>query len=154
MYIVRGRTAATVATADHAIFQVWNPHSTQRIKLIQWSIFKEAVGTAADGLRFRRSTARGTAGSTVTPDIDTHSERAIAPPSGFLLDLAAFSAQPTLDASELGQGWVASAVAASGGVFAIPGGIVIPPGTGIVAIQTKATIWPISEVSVVTLEDW
>jgi len=154
MYIVRGRTAATAATIDHAIFQVWNPHSTQRIKLIQWSIFKEAVGTAADGLRFRRTSARGTAGSTVTPTIEHHSERAIAPPSGFLLDLSAFSVQPTLVAGELGQGWVASAVVGSGGVIAIPGGLIIPPGTGIVAIQTKATIWPISEVGVVVLEDW
>jgi len=154
VYIVRGRTAATAATADHAVFGVWNPHATQRIKLIQWSLFKTGAGTAGDTIRFRRSTARGTAGSTVTPDIDHHSERAIAPPSGFLLDLAAFSVQPTLDASELGTGWVAAAFAAAGGVFAIPGGIVIPPGTGIVAIQTAATIWPISEVTVVTLEDW
>ena len=154
MYVVRGRGAATAATINHAIFQIWNPHATQRIKLIQWSIFKETVGTVADGLRFQRSTARGTAGSTVTPDIDNHSERAIAPPSGFLLDLAAFSVQPTLDASELGQGWVAAAFAAAGGVFAIPGGIVIPPGTGIVATQSKATIWPISEISATVLEDW
>jgi len=154
VYIVRGRTVATAATIDHAIFSIWNPHATQRIKLIQWSIFKEGVGTAADGVRFRRISARGTAGSTVTPTIEHHSERAIAPPSGFLLDLAAFSAQPTLIAGELGIGWVAAAIAAGGGVFAIPGGIIIGPGTGLACLQTKATIWPISEVSVVVLEDW
>ena len=154
MYIVRGRTVATAATIDHAIYSVWNPHATQRIKMITWSIFKEAVGTAADGCRWRRISARGTAGSTVTPTIEHHSERAIAPPSGFLLDLAAFSVQPTLVAGDLGQSWVAAAVAGAGGIFAIPGGLIIPPGTGIVAIQTKATIWPISEVGVVVLEDW
>lgn len=154
MYTVRGRTVATAATADHAIMQVWNPHATQRIKLLNWGLFKEAAGTAADGSRWRRSTARGTPGSTVTPDIDNHSERAIAPPSGVLFDLSAFSVQPTLDASELGQGWIAAAFAAAGGIFTWPGGMTIPPGTGLVLTQTKATIWPISEVSVSWLEDW
>jgi len=154
MYTVRGRTAATVATIDHAIFSVWNPHATQRIKLIQWAIFKEAVGTAADGLRPRRISARGTAGSTVTAVLAHHSENAIAPPSGFLLDLAAFTVQPTLVAGELGIGWNAAAIAAAGIVTAIPGGLVIPPGQGIAFLQTKATIWPISEVSVTILEDW
>jgi hypothetical protein len=134
--------------------QLWNPHSTQRIKLLSWGLFKEAAGTAADGARWRRSTARGTPGSTVTPDVDNHSERAIAPPSGALFDLSAFSVQPTLDASELGQGWIAAAFAAAGGIFTWPGGVVIPPGTGLALVQTKATIWPISEVSVYWLEDW
>jgi len=154
MYTVRGRTVATAATADHAIAQLWNPHSTQRIKVIHFTLFKTAAGAAADAFRLKRSTARGTAGSTVTPDIDNHSERAVAPVSGVLLDLAAFSVQPTLDASELGPEFVAAAFAAAGVVYAIPGGIVIPPGTGLVLAQVPATAWPISGVSFSWLEDW
>lgn len=154
MYTVRGRTVATAATLDHAIAGLWNPHTTQRIKVIHFTVFKTAAGTAADAFRLKRSTARGTAGSTVTPDIDNHSERAVAPVSGALLDLSAYSAQPTLDASELGPEFVAAAFAAAGIIYAIPGGIVIPPGTGIVLAQTAATIWPISGISFSWLEDW
>ena len=154
MYTVRGRIAATAATLDHAIFSVWNPHATQRIKLLSWAIFKEGTGTAGDALRLRRISARGTPGSTVTPTIENHSERGAAPPSGFLLDLSAFTVQPTLIAGELGLGWISSAFAAAGGIFAIPGGLIIPPGTGMAFLQDKATIWPISVASVSVLEDW
>jgi len=154
MYTVTGRGAATAATADHAIFQVWNPHATQIVKLICWSLFKSAAGAGGDSLRFRRSTVRGTAGSTVTPDIDNHSRRGIAPPSGLLLDFAAFTTQPTLDGSDFNLGWIAAAFAAAGGIFSIPGGIEIPPSSGIVAIQRAATAWPISDVSAGWLEDW
>jgi hypothetical protein len=153
-YTVRGVTVATAATADHAIFAVWNPHATQRIKLIQWGVFKVGAGTAGDALRLRRISARGTAGSTVTPVIAHHSENAIAPPSGFLLDLAAYTVQPTLVAGDLGLGWVSAAIAAAGVVSAIPGGIIIPPSAGIAFLQAQATIWPISHVSVTVLEDW
>ncbi len=154
MYTVRGRTVATAATLDHALCGLWNPHGTQRIKVINFTVFKTAAGTAADAFRLKRATARGTAGSTVTPDIDNHSERAAAPVSGALLDLAAYSVQPTLDASELGPEFVAAAFAAAGIVYAIPGGVVIPPGTGLVLAQTAATIWPVSGVSFTWLEDW
>src|ERR1043165_9659699 len=95
-YSVRGRTAATAGTADHAICAFWNPHSTQRIKVIGFRCFKTAAGAAGDAFRFARTSTRGTAGSTVTPDIDNHSEQAVAPVSGVLLDLAAFTGQPTL----------------------------------------------------------
>ena len=154
MYTVRGRTTATDANANDAIAQLWNPHSTQRIKVVSFAIFKTAAGTAGDALRLKRSTVRGTAGSTVTPDIDNHSERAVAPVSGALLDLANFTGEPTLDASELGIEWVAAAFAAAGAIQPIPGGIVIPPGTGLVLAQIAATIWPISGISFFWLEDW
>lgn len=154
MYTCRGRSAATAATADHAIAQLWNPASTQRIKVIQFGVFKGGAGAANDAFRLRRSTARGTAGSTVTPNIEAHSERAVAPVSGALIDLAAFSVQPTLAAGELGPEFMAAAFAAAGTIYAIPGGIVIPPGTGLVIAQIAATAWPLSSISWSWLEDW
>ncbi len=156
MYLVRGRTAATAATADHAIAQIWNPHATQRIKVVEFSVFKQGgAGTAGDSFRFRRTSARGTAGSTVTPGIEHHIERAVAPVSGFLLDLAAFTVQPTLVAgSEIPPGWTAPAVQGAGIVKPFPGGIVVPPGTGLVIVQVAATIWPVSEIGFAVLEDW
>lgn len=146
-YAVDGRTAVTVNTAGHAIAQFWNAHTTKRIKVTEIGIFKTTVGTAADAIQLRRSTARGTAGSTVTPAIQQAYERDVAPPSGPLLDLAAFSAQPTLEAAGFRR-WVAAAVAASGVVFPIPREIVIPPAAGLVIVQTAATIWPVSDIYV------
>jgi len=154
MYTVRGKTVATAATADHAIAELWNPHSTQRIKVIQLAVFKSAAGAAGDSFRLRRTSARGTAGSTVTPVQANHSTNGVAPVSGALLDLAAFTVQPTLVAGELGPDWIAAAFAAAGLTYAIPGGIEIPPGAGLAIVQAAATIWPISGVTFVWLEDW
>lgn len=156
MYTVRGRTAATAATADHAIAAMWNPHSTQRIKLVSLACFKQGgAGAAGDSWRLRRISARGTAGSTVTPDIDHHSEAAVAPVSGVLLDLAAYSVQPTLvTTSDFGLGWTAPAVQGAGIVYPIPGGIIVPPGAGVAIVQVAATAWPASEITFAWLEDW
>lgn len=108
---------------------------------------------AGAAFRLRRSTARGTAGSTVTPDIDNHSGRAVAPVSGVLLDLAAFSAQPTLAAAELGPDFESAAAAANAFMYDIPGGIVIPPGTGLVIAQVAAVIYTATSIHFVWFED-
>src|SRR6266542_6986339 len=156
MYSVRGRSAATALTADHAICGLWNPHATQRIKVVSFAAFKQGgAGATGDAFRLRRTTARGTAGSTVTPTIANHDKRAVAPSSGVLLDLAAYSVQPTLDGTvDLGLGWTAPGVAGAGIVIPFPGGIEIGPGAGIVVIQVAATIWPTTEVTFYWLEDW
>lgn len=155
MYTVRGRSAATAATADHAICALWNPHSTTRIKVVSFAIFKQGgTGANGDAVRLRRITARGTAGSTVTPGISNHSNRGVAPVSGVLLDLAAYSGQPTLDSVDMGFGWCAPAVQGAGIVYPIPGGIEIGPGAGLSLIQVAAAAWPASEVAFSWLEDW
>lgn len=155
MYSVRGRTAATAATADHAIFSIWNPHTTQRIKLLSVSMFAQSAAPAAGySARFRRITARGTAGSTVTPGISNHSTRGVAPVSGVLLDLAAFSVQPTLDTVDTVLGYTFAAVQGSGIVLPIPGGLEIGPGAGVAFIQVPATASPTFEVAATWLEDW
>jgi hypothetical protein len=154
-YIVRGRSAATAATADHAICGFWNPHATTRIKVVSFSLFKQGgAGAAGDSFRMRRTSATGTAGSTVTPGRETHSEYGVAPVSGALLHLAAYSVQPTLVSGDLGIGWTAPNVQGAGIVYPIPGGIVLPPGAGIALVQVAATAWPISEIVFAWLEDW
>lgn len=154
MYSVNGRNAATAATADHAVWQLWNPHATQRIKLVSFFMFANAAGTAGWAGRLRRTTARGTAGSTVTPGIAQHSTRGVAPVSGALLDLAAFTVQPTLDTVDSSMRTTLSAAAAAGLVFPIPGGIEIPPSTGIAFIQVGATASIAFDLGVSWLEDW
>ena len=120
---------------------------------MQYSVFKKAAGAAGDSFRLKRSTARGTPGSTVTPDIDNHSERAIAPVSGALLDLAAFTVQPTLAAAELGPDVQPGNSAEAGFTYDIPGGIVIPPGTGLVVAIITGAAFPASGIGFIWQED-
>lgn len=142
-FSVRGRTAATAATAGHAIAQLWNQHSTQRMLVTKIQVFKQGgAGTAGDAWEVRRSTARGTPGSTITPALAQDENRSLAPVTG-LLDLAAFTVQPTLEAGGL-DSWVAANVIASG--IILPVNIEVPPGAGIVLAQIAASIWPVSEV--------
>jgi hypothetical protein len=138
LYRTKGTTVATAATADHAIAAIWNPHSTKRIKLVEFSIFAITAPAASAGFYFRRITARGTPGSTVTPGLEGSDQRDLIPPSGWLLDLAAYSAQPTLaTAPGIGPSFVFAAVAASGIVLPMRS-IEIPPGTGLAAVNRAA----------------
>ncbi len=145
VYSVRGLTAATAATADIAIASLWNPDATDSITVLEFGLFKTTAGAAADSLYMERITARGTAGSTVTPDLDNSWGNLVAPPSGALLDLASYSVQPTSSTPPL-FGWVAAAVAGSGLIWPTPRGIKIPPGAGISLCTRVATAWPVSEV--------
>lgn len=139
--------AANTGTAEHVIIQIWNPHATQWCRLIEYGVcFRAGAPTASAGFHFRRSTARGTAGSTVTPTIENDIRRQTAPVSGFLIDLALFSAQPTLATGNLGPSWGFPAVIASGVMMPVPYGLWVPPGTGlcfanIAAIITGTADW-------------
>lgn len=147
-YIVNGKTAATAGTIDHAIAGVWNPSSSKRIKLTEMHIFKQAVG-AADEPVLRRATARGTAGSTVTPTSVNEVEQVAAPPSGFLLDLAAYTVQPTLAASPL-HGAVIPAAIGAGIMWTFPDfGLEIPAGQGIILTAGIALAFPVARITVV-----
>lgn len=155
MYSVNGRNAATAATADHAVWSFWNPHATQRIKVVSFGVFGNTAPAAGWAGRLRRITARGTAGSTVTPVITAHSTRGAAPVSGALLDLAAFSVQPTLDtAPDQSLRFTFAAVAGSGIVYPIPGGIELGPLAGIAFIQVPAVASVAFDIFVSWLEDW
>lgn len=147
-YSVRGITVATAATADHAIASIWNPSSTKRIELIEFGYFALTAPAASSGFYLRRITARGTAGSTATPGVPNSFQNDAAPDSGFLLDLAAFSVQPTLAAAPgMGPAFPLSVVAASGLLYPVGGGfLTIPPGTGIALCNRAAVITPAGEV--------
>jgi hypothetical protein len=118
-------------------------------------MFANAAPAAGWAGRFIRISARGTAGSTVTPAIQNHSERAIAPPSGLLLDLSAYSVQPTLDSTATPLfGYTFAAVSGSGFVYPIPGGWILGPGAGIGFAQVPATASVAFDVNASWLEDW
>lgn len=96
-YTIAGRSAATLATATHAAAALWNP-SAAGIRLFVKEIAWAKTVATADNFGLIRITARGTPGSTVTPSATSDYELGpVTPPSGALLDLAAYSVQPTLN---------------------------------------------------------
>src|SRR5688572_6389078 len=147
MYSVRGRTVATAGTAEHGIAQLWNPHASQRLTVYEVAIFCAVANTANAGFHIRRSTVRGTPGSTVTPTIVHDHRRQAAPVSGALLDLAAFSVQPTMEALSL-YGFQSAAVSGSGIILPFPRGVEVPPGAGLVLANNAAIIWVASDVTI------
>lgn len=147
-YAVNGKTAATAATIDHAIAEIWNPSTSKRIKLLQLHVVKQAVG-AADEPVIRRSSAKGTAGSTVTPGIAQEYEQAVAPPSAFTLELATFSVQPTLIAGPL-HGFVLPASVGGAMVWVFDDqGLEIKAGEGIVLTTGIALAFPVSRITAI-----
>lgn len=98
-YSVGGRSANTAATANHVAAALWNPSTAFNIYVREIWVTKTVA--TADNHQLNYITTRGTAGSTVTPDADNDFSRAAVPPSGALLDLAAYSVQPTLQTPAL-----------------------------------------------------
>jgi hypothetical protein len=139
-YSVAGRSADTAATANHVAAQLWNPDANTSLYVVevQWFLVGATVSNAA----IARSTARGaTPGTSVTPDGDNAYNRpADTPPSGPVLELAAFGTQPTLATPAMYQG---SAPAAQGAgyiwSFRDPG-IEVPAGTGLCVYTPVAVI--------------
>lgn len=143
---VGGRSAATAATAGHVAMQVWNASATRRIEIEELHCAITTAGVA--NLALRRTTVRGTPGSTVTPDSDNSYQRDAAPPSGFVLDLAAFTVQPTVDASDIRRWNLPGAIGAGIiWVFSVP--LIIPPGTGLAIATPTAVVFPASDFTAV-----
>jgi|SRR4051812_21917002 hypothetical protein len=151
MYRMAGRSTATGATANAVVGGMWNPHTTQRCRIAEIHLVAQgAAPTAGNSLTIRRSTARGTASSSVTPDIDNDIQRMAAPVSGATLDLA-YSGQPTLDTSILWQ-WNLAAVVGSGVI--LPMEITVPPGTGLCICQIAGVVTPACDISIAWREEW
>lgn len=151
-YRVNGVSVATVATDAHAVASIWNPHTTQRIKITELSLVAIAAPGAGAGVELRRITTRGTPGSTVTPTITSDDSRMLAPPSGALLDLAVFTAQPALDGAVSDWGWVLGGVIGAGFIYPFANGLIVPPGAGIAIVNRAAIVTPACEVSFVWKE--
>lgn len=152
LYRVSGTTAATAATDQHAIAAIWNPHSTKRLWVKEIAVVAFAAPGAGAGFLVRRITVRGTAGSTVTVGaVNSCENPGTVPLTGSLLDLAAYSGQPTITTGEL-DGWVFAAVTASGIIRPYPEGIEVGPGTGLAIVNRAAIAFPTSEVSMLLLE--
>lgn len=150
-YRVAGRTADTAATADHVAAALWNPSSVKGIYVeeVHWAL----VGATASNPGLIRTSTRGTTpGSTVTPDIDNDDAGALAPVSGALLDLAAWTTQPTVQGPYMMRTNIAAAAGAGFiWVFRDPG-IFVKAGSGLAIATPVAVILQDSDVSFVWSE--
>lgn len=140
--VVGGRSAATAATLRHVAAAIWNPSTSKRIRIHGVYICITTAGVA--NIAIARTTTRGTPGSTVTPDIDNEVERAAAPPSGYLLDLAAFTVQPTVDASDLHR-WNLPAAVGAGVILPFRKPLEIAAGAGLAVITPTAVVFPAAD---------
>ena len=147
-YQAGGRSAATAATADQSGAALWNASTAKSIYCVEFHCFKTTA--TADNHQLIRTTNRGTTpGSTVTPDIDNDHNRAIAPVSGALLDLAAWATYPTVAGPPMARSNLPAAIGA-GFMWIFGGdGIAIPQSTGLAIGTPVATILQASDFTAV-----
>lgn len=148
-YRASGRSTANAATIDHVVAILWNQHATKMIHLREVHFYVAATGTGPNpGLI--RTTTRGTPGSTVTPDIDNDALGLLAPISGALLDLGAYSVQPTLQKPYKIVTDVNAGIPGGGFAWVFGGiGIRVAAGTGVGIGQITGASIPASDVTMV-----
>lgn len=134
-YYVRGVSGGiATAGADETWAELWNPHASRRIRVVECGLFlMDFAGLGQPYWYLARSTTKGTAASTVTPDADNSAEGDVTPPSGATLELAEFSAQPTLATPPLYSFPASLLTPSNGGGFIIPmpRGFWLPPSQGL-----------------------
>lgn len=145
-YTTNGKTTATAATAANAVGAIWNPSTSKRIKCLEIHLFKLTVG-AADEPVIRRTTARGTASTTITPTSTSEHEQIANPPSGWLLDVA-YSVQPTFATGEMHAAIIPAAIGA-GIMWVFSKEIEIPAGQGLAVVTGTALAFPACRMTVV-----
>lgn len=140
VYHVHGLTGTVSGAASPlSVFGLWNPSSTRRIRLLELSCFWRDFDIAGVSFYLARTTARGTAGSTVTPDGDNSDGDTSAPPSGALLDLCTYSVNPTAATPDLMALGTMGTAAGGGFDQPISRGIWIPAGSGVVVLFRSPT---------------
>jgi hypothetical protein len=139
-YRVAGRSVvSTGAAADNVGCALWNPHATMDLTVDEIHFFNTVATVSNPGIV--RTTTIGTVVTTVTPDIDNHNERLLAPITGALLHVD-YSADPTVAGPYIAR-YNLPAVIGSGLTLVFSKGIRVPAGTGLaiaspVAVATTA----------------
>lgn len=145
-FAISDRTAATAATANHAGAQLWNASANRSLFVTQIS-WAKTVGTV-DGLGLVKSSARGTPGTSLTAVAQNDVDGDAAPPSGAILDKAAFTVQPTLvSGTAYGFRWNLPATIGSGFILPLPDPIRVAPGTGLVIVTLGNVILQPADVA-------
>lgn len=129
-YAVTGRNAA--GTNNNRQGALWNPSSAKPL-WVESFLYATQDTNKTMSYTLRRITTRGTPGSTVTPDIDNDYDKALAPPSGAVLDLAIYTVNPTEETApymEQVKG-ADTTTAGCGFILEFDPPLKIPPGTGL-----------------------
>ena len=135
-YMVGGRGVVTSTTQYDPEAVLWNASTVKDLYLTEVGWSSSAATTA--NIALIRTTTRGTPGSTVTPDIDNDRDRLLAPASGALLDLGAFTGTlPTTAGPSMGLALLPN-VAGSQFVAVFRPPIRIPAGTGLAMATSQA----------------
>ena len=123
-YGVGGRTTATAATADNVAAALWNASGSKSIEVVEVHCVKTTA--TVDNHSLIRTSTRGTASTTVTPDADNDYTREVTPtPCGPTWRL---SAQPTVQGPALARTNLPAAVGA-GFIWVFDRPIKVPAGT-------------------------
>jgi hypothetical protein len=148
-YSVGGRQGVvTAATADHCAAQLWNPHATVSIYVVEvhWT---KTVATLDHPSLIRTSGRGATPNNTVTPDIDNHFNRRFAPVSGTVLELGTFGTQPTVAGPYLARTNLPAAIGAAWMYGFHDEPIEVPAGTGLAVATPVATAIQIGDATFV-----
>lgn len=146
-YASTGKTSALTATVDHCVAEVWNPSSTKRIKVLQLHVV--ATAATAGELGIKRTSAKGTAASTITPVANNEYESIAAPVSAHTLELGAFSVQPTLKTQPYMHSWETAAAIGSGVMWVFDQEVEIPAGEGLAICCPTAVAYPAARVTAI-----
>jgi len=134
-YNVAGRNGTVTATADRPYAILWNASSAKSIYVTEIGVTKTVA--TVDNHALVRVTARGTAGSTITPDADCHDDNQTSPESSAVLDLGDHSVAPTVSAPYKRRLHL-PAVIGSGYVWTFPKGMRVKAGEGLGIVTPTA----------------
>lgn len=149
MWLAVVRTAATAGGAgNEAIAQLWSPASVRTVKVSEIYICANGTPTAGSSFWLRRTSAKGTVTTTVTPDANNDVRGLTAPPSGTELH-GDWSVEPTLAGSVGLGGWTLGAVASAEKrlIYPLGGEIEIPAGQGLLLCTKDTLAFPVCDVS-------
>jgi hypothetical protein len=139
---ISGISGTLTATIDHAAAGLWNPHATKHIWVSEIHIVQSLATAIVWHPILVRTSARGTAGSSVTSLIQHDDGHDNAPQSGAILDLGAYSVQPGIVGTTTArflQSWTLSAAQGAGVIWTFPGrGLRVPALAGIAVISGVA----------------
>jgi hypothetical protein len=140
------RTAVTSGAAGDPVLNIWNPSAVSFLRVVQVLICANTAPAVSCAVGLARSTARGTATTTTTPDAENNAQSADAPPSGVVVDTA-WSVAPTVAADPTMDRWTLGAAAGAGAVLSPV--VDLGPGKGLAVKALNAVVVPVLDVTII-----
>lgn len=147
IYYIDGLGGPIASAGTHECMgAIWNPSGggNRQIRVVSMSLFMRDWDVPPNVLYMAKISARGTPGSTITPDADNAEDGATPPVQAWVLDLAEYTVQPTQTAVRTHSGMTfppagATADTGSGFTLPLPRGFVLKPGSGLGIFEVLAS---------------